>query len=105
MSEYATLVSDPALRERLFAIITEEFEKTRLLLTKIFGGSVESRRPRMARTLRLRADALKILHRQQIGLLRTWRAALALDTSAAEKLLPKVLLSVNAIASGLRTTG
>jgi len=105
MRQYASLVGDPTVRERLFALILEEYEKTRTLLAKIFGGSVESRRPRMVRTLRLRADALKILHHQQIELLRTWRSARASQSPDAEKLLPRVLLSVNAIASGLRTTG
>ena len=37
--------------------------------------------------------------------LAQWRAARADQSSDAAKLLPGILLSVNAIASGLRTTG
>jgi phosphoenolpyruvate carboxylase len=106
MRAYAGLVSDTTVRERLFGAISEEFEKTKAMMSEIFGGSLESRRPRMIKTLALRANALEVLHHQQIGLLQKWRAARAAgDTSEAEHLHPKVLLSVNAIASGLRTTG
>jgi phosphoenolpyruvate carboxylase len=57
----------------------------------------------MLKTLRLRADALRLLHRRQIELLRAWRSADSPER--VEALLPRVLLSINAIASGLRTTG
>jgi phosphoenolpyruvate carboxylase len=47
-----------------------------------------------------------LLHRQQISLLRQWRGHLAQGRrQQADMLLPKLLLSINAIASGLRTTG
>jgi phosphoenolpyruvate carboxylase len=105
MREYADLVTDDTIRERLFGVISGEFEKTKAMMSEIFGGSLESRRPRMIKTLALRANALKVLHRQQIGLLKRWRAARAEGLPEAESLHPKVLLSVNAIASGLRTTG
>jgi phosphoenolpyruvate carboxylase len=49
---------------------------------------------------------LRVLHHQQMGLLKRWRGALASgDAEGAEGILPELLLSVNAIASGLRTTG
>jgi phosphoenolpyruvate carboxylase len=54
----------------------------------------------------LRAEALRVLHWQEIHLLEKWRALKAAgDEAAAEKMLPDLLLSINAIASGLRTTG
>ena len=105
MRDYAGLVSDTKVRERIFSIIETEFEKTQSTMSEIFGGSLESRRPRMIKTLHLRAHALKILHQQQIEILKKWRTARAAGSPEAEKLHPKVLLSVNAIASGLRTTG
>ncbi len=101
MKEYAALVPDDALRERYISRIETEFNLTRRMLDDIFQGSVEKRRPRMLKTLGLRADALLVLHRRQIAILREWRA----DPSNAADLLPRVLLTVNAIASGLRTTG
>jgi phosphoenolpyruvate carboxylase len=105
MEQYTTLVTDAAIRNRIFSLIDEEFQQTERQLQKIFGGSFEKRRPRMAKTLALRAKALKFLHEHQIAILREWRHARQTDPVRAEQLLTKVLLSINAIASGLRTTG
>jgi phosphoenolpyruvate carboxylase len=60
----------------------------------------------MLKTLQLRADALRLLHMDQIRLLTRWRALRKEGHDAeAEAMLPELFLSVNAIASGLRTTG
>jgi len=103
MAAYADLVPDTAVRDTFFKQITDEFHKTREMLDDIFQGSVEKRRPRMLNTLQRRAEALSVLHRRQISLLREWRGAKSPEEAA--ELLPRVLLSINAIASGLRTTG
>jgi phosphoenolpyruvate carboxylase len=86
-------------------VILEEFDATRDTLATIFGGSLEARRPRMLKTLALRDAALRTLHIHQIDLLKRWRVLRAEKVLDAERLLPEVLLSINAIASGLRTTG
>ena len=105
MGGYAQLVTDSEVRDRIFGIISSEFERTREQLRKVFGGSLEERRPRMGKTLLLRARALALLHEQQIEIIKEWRTAQKENPSKAEALLPRVLLSINAIASGLRTTG
>jgi len=106
MQAYAGLVSDHGIRSKFVKIITDEFELTRDLLTELFDGSMADRRPRMAKTLEIREAPLKVLHHQQIALLKEWRAHLEKENqTAADALLPKLLLSINAIASGLRTTG
>jgi phosphoenolpyruvate carboxylase len=106
MNAYADMVEDKALRERFMKIILDEWNLTREMLEKLRGASMAERRPRMLRTLKLRADALRVLHLQEIHLLKKWRAFRAAgDEEAAEKMLPDLLLSINAIASGLRTTG
>ena len=54
----------------------------------------------------MRSPAMRVLHHQQIRLIRDWRAAQRRgDEAGAEALLPRLLLLVNAIASGLGTTG
>ena len=103
MAAYADLVPDADLRAVFQERIMREFEKTRRMLDEVFQGTVEKRRPRMLNTLHRRAVALNVLHRRQIALLRAWRGAKSPEDAAT--LLPRVLLSVNAIASGLRTTG
>ena len=106
MARYADLVDDAATRERIFGLICAEWDVTAEMLEIIWGGTMSTRRPRMMKTLEVRAHALHVLHLQQIELIRKWRALHdAGDHEAAEAMLPELLLSINAIASGLRTTG
>ncbi len=105
MNEYAQLVSDRSVREKFLGIIRDEYERTERMIDELFQAPRRERRPRMIKTLELRNAGLHCLHRQQIALLREWRALQAEGNVGAGELLPTVLLSVNAIASGLRTTG
>lgn len=106
MADYAGLVREEDLRKRFWDLIHGEFTRTATALDALFGRPAAERRPRAAKTLALRADALRVLHRQQIALLRSWRdLGEAGDEEGAKKMLPELLLSINAIASGLRTTG
>lgn len=106
MHRYADLVEDPKTRGEIFGMILHEWEQTREMLEKLRGRPMAERRPRMLKTLQLRADALRVLHLQEIDLLRRWRGLRASgDEAAADRMLPELLLSINAIASGLRTTG
>ncbi len=60
----------------------------------------------MAKTLEIREAPLRVLHQQQVSLLREWRQQIQSGRQEeAEALLPRMLLSINAIAAGLRTTG
>ena len=106
MIEYSMLVEDATLRARFMDLILGEFARTRDCLEALFGQSFANRRPRLAKTLNLRSDALLKLHHQQIALLKQWRNLCERgETTDADAMLPQLLLSINAIASGLRTTG
>ncbi|MES2570146.1 MAG: phosphoenolpyruvate carboxylase [Verrucomicrobiota bacterium] len=106
MRAYTDLVEDATLRERFWTMIHNERELTRRMLEKIRGVPMSERRPRMLKTLALRSDALRILHLQEIHLLKQWRHLRAVGRDAeADRLLPSIQLTINAIASGLRTTG
>jgi phosphoenolpyruvate carboxylase len=106
MQAYAGLVQDSGIRRRIFSLIEDERRKTREMIDSLRGGEMSGRRPRFMKTLEIRAAALRVLHHQQIALLERWRAYLADDKqSEADAMLPDLLLSINAIASGLRTTG
>ena len=51
-------------------------------------------------------DAMNFLHEQQVALIRDWRRQVdAGEKKEADALVPQLLLSVNAIAAGLQTTG
>ena len=106
MRLYGALVPEEALRNRFMAQIEGEWETTSRMLAQLRGQTIGKLRPRMLKTLELRSEALRVLHLQQIGLLRDWRGRLASgDVAGADEMLPELLLSINAIASGLRTTG
>lgn len=106
MHMYASLVEDEVIRKRFMDIVDREFEQTKAILEDMFGGNFEERRPRMAYTLGIRESALKTLHIQQVDILKTWRAHKAAgEDEKAEALVPDMLISINALAAGLRTTG
>jgi phosphoenolpyruvate carboxylase len=106
MEKYATLCPPEERVTAVFRRILEEFDLTQSMLREVLGSDTATRRPRFTKTHQIRADALLALHTQQVTLLRDWRAALASeDNKSAERLLVDLLVCINAIASGLRTTG
>ncbi|MEY4568417.1 MAG: Phosphoenolpyruvate carboxylase, partial [Planctomycetota bacterium] len=106
MHSYAAMVDDAALRQRCMGLIESELELTREMVEKIYGGPLAERRPNIQRMMNLRNNGLRVLHQQQIDLLRMWRSYHRMQQpQAAEQLIPQLLLTVNAIASGLGTTG
>ena len=106
MEMYASLCPDDEGIKHVYTLIKEEFDLTYNLLSEVLGGASADRRPRFTKTLQIRADGLRALHVQQVGLLRTWRQAMAAGANAdGDRLFAEVMVSINAIASGLRTTG
>jgi len=106
MQAYAGLVRNTEVRAAFSQRIVAEYERTRGMLDTVFGKPMRERRPRLDKTLVMRDEALRVLHGHQIGILARWRTLRANDDMAgADALLPTLLLSINAVASGLRTTG
>ncbi len=99
MEMYAALVDDPGLGGDMLRLIIEERTRTMAILEEIYGGPLHMRRPNISRALELRAPALRALHERQIDLLRDWRR------NGGEGRLSELLLTVNAIAGGLGSTG
>lgn len=99
MQEYAALVEDRKLRSRIFNLIQSEYDLSQTFIQKLLKIPVETRRPRFYRTLHARDTGLRLLHSHQIKLLKQWRR------TQKEELLNELLVVVNAIASGQRTTG
>ena len=106
MGDYAALVEDAAIGARFLERVREEHARTGEMLGAVYGAPVPEARPEVQRRLDLRDAALAPLHARQIALLREWRGLRAAgDEAAAEAKLPELLLTVNAIASGLGATG
>ena len=106
MEKYSTLVPDDDIRVGQLAKIVAEHDLTESMMNDFFDGNRTKRRPRLVKTLDMRAEGLRRLHSRQIKLLRQWRTLSAEGKSEeADELFPLVLLSINAIAGAERTTG
>lgn len=106
MAEYSMLVEDEALRTRILNRILAEYRSTLEITDELLGGNRERRRPRLIKAVEIRRHALTRLHREQIAQLRAWRQALRNErVDEADRLLQSLLVTVNAIAGGLKTTG
>jgi len=98
---YAGLVADESLRERVFGMIVEEFERTKRMLLRLTGQTrLLEKNPVLARSIRLRNPYVDPLSLIQVALLRRKRAGeddLNLNYALAA--------TINGIAAGLRNTG
>jgi phosphoenolpyruvate carboxylase len=87
-------------------MLLEELSLTREMMLDLLGNPISQRRANHYLSTRLRAEALLPLHQEQVQLLSLWRQALKEgDPNRADPLLQDLLLSVNAIASAMGTTG
>lgn len=106
MSGYANLVASDTIRERFMTLIQQEYHKTREILTDIFGSPAKERRQKTIASITMRARGLAVLHQQQIEQLQEWRSYIKENRpQQAEQSIISLLLTINAIAAGLRTTG
>jgi phosphoenolpyruvate carboxylase len=98
---YAALVEDESLRERVFRMIEEEFERTRRMILKLTGQKelLDTNRV-LARSIRLRNPYVDPMSLIQVALLRRKR-----DGEESEDLNYALAATINGIAAGLRNTG
>lgn len=101
MEAYSELAS-PELAAKFLPLIKEEFKRSKELLEEVYGQKLEERRARLNTILQYRDEVLEPLHRQQIELLKEFRAS---DAEEQEKLLEPMLHLLGAIAGGLQVTG
>ena len=100
MRAYAELVEDAAARSEILQTILDERALTISAMKDLLGDEIAARRPRFYATLMAREAPLQCLHRHQISLLKEYRSQ-----PKDENLIEELLIVINAIASGLRTTG
>lgn len=98
---YAGLVQDSFLRDRVFAMIVEEYQRTRRMVLKVFGQTrLLETNPVLARSLRLRNPYVDPLSLIQVELLRRKRSG-----EESDELDYVLAATINGIAAGLRNTG
>jgi phosphoenolpyruvate carboxylase len=98
---YADLVPDPGVRERVFGLIADEFQRTQQMVLQVSqqAGLLEHN-PTLVRSIRLRNPYIDPMSLLQIDLLRRKRAgedSPQLDTALAA--------TIHGISAGLRNTG
>ena len=98
---YSELVPDLALRERVLALVTEEYERTKRMVLQIADQTcLLENNPTLARSLQLRAPYVDPLCYIQIELLRRKRAG-----AGSAELDYVLAATISGIAAGLRNTG
>lgn len=98
---YAGLVTDATLRERVFNMLFEEFERTKAVVLRLTGQTtLLEKNPVLARSIRLRNPYVDPLSLIQVELLRRKRRG---DTN--DNLTYALAATINGIAAGLRNTG
>ena len=98
---YAGLVSDTALRERVFSMLFEEFELTRQVVLRLTGQTtLLEKNPVLARSIRLRNPYVDPLSLIQVELLHRKRRG-----EDNDNLNYALAATINGIAAGLRNTG
>jgi phosphoenolpyruvate carboxylase len=98
---YADLVEDTSLRERVFQLISEEFERTHRMVLRVRRQShLLENNEVLARSIRLRNPYVDPMSLIQVDLLRRKRAG-----DASDELSYALAATINGIAAGLRNTG
>lgn len=100
--EYADLVEDPLIGDRIFEDIVEEYNKTKSVLLEITGDEeLLDQTPNIKDSVRLRNPYVDPLNFIQVHLIKELRSLKEVDT----QLVVQVLHTINGIAAGLRNTG
>lgn len=105
MKLYASLVQNEKVKNSILPLILNELYKTRELMQELLGRPMQERRANHFYSTALRAEALDVLHKNQVGNLRKWRIRNYQSEAEREKDLNELLISVNAISNAMGTTG
>jgi len=98
---YAGLVGDAVLREQVFSMLFEEFERTKAVVLRLTEQTtLLEKNPVLARSIRLRNPYVDPLSLIQVELLRRKRAG-----EDNDNLNYALAATINGIAAGLRNTG
>ena len=98
---YAQLVDDSALRDRMFGLITEEFERTTRAVLRITRQTrLLENNPVLSRSIRLRNPYVDPMSLIQVELLRRKRGG-----ENTPQVNDALAATINGISAGLRNTG
>ena len=106
-SRYAELVQDAELRQRVFALLSTEWHRTREALRQITGqAELLAENPLLKRSIANRFPYMDPLNHLQIELLRRYREAQASGAGVDDERRRRgIHITINGIAAGLRNSG
>ncbi|MCI0400124.1 MAG: phosphoenolpyruvate carboxylase [Gammaproteobacteria bacterium] len=100
--DYAELVPERRVRDEIFSMIENEYQRTVQMVLRVIGGrELCERFPRFQRRLGRRLPTLNQVGHEQVKLIKRFRSAKKVRLS---DLVP-LLLSINCVAEGLGWTG
>lgn len=105
MKMYSGLVKNRIVRESILQQILEELLLTRKYMKELLGRPMRERRKNHFYSTALRAEALTVLHKNQVIYLDKWREMDYATEDEKVKALNELLVSVNAISNAMGTTG
>jgi len=105
MNDFASLLPNEELKFEFMNPILTDYTESLKQIEAITEGTVETRRVSKLEDNKLRKDALKILHQMQIETLVNWRNIDDKNSEEAQRMLLSLLLLVNALSGGLKSTG
>jgi phosphoenolpyruvate carboxylase len=111
--QYASLVEDQAIGDRIFGLIRAEYDRTCRAICRITGqAALLDNEPVLQRSIQLRNPYVDPLNYLQIEMLRRLRRRLSAPDGTAdhlpddeESLRAVIELTINGVSSGLRNTG
>jgi phosphoenolpyruvate carboxylase len=105
MKMYASMVTDEEAKEAMLNVYLTELKKTKEMLSKLIMRPSAERRKNHTYSTALRSEAMLSLHQRQVQLIKKWRSQKAEDSKEQEETLLTILMTINAIASAMRSTG
>lgn len=105
MKKFAGLVHNRELEDELLGMIISDYETCREKIVSIMGEPVETRRQSRLESIGLRQEPLRVLHNIQLEYLEQWRSLAENDPEQGNVYLLKLLVLVNALSGGLKSTG
>jgi phosphoenolpyruvate carboxylase len=104
--QYALLVPDDAIRERVFNAIAEEFSRTEQAILAITGQkALLENEPVLARSVQLRNPYIDPLNYIQVEMIRRLRGLEDKASPEADELRAVIELTINGVSGGLKNTG
>ena len=105
MKKFADLYQNEQAKAEFMDLISNDYQTCLRIIEGTLEGSVEARRISKIEDKKLRNNALKMLHNIQLDHIIKWRSIRETDAKQSDKYLLQLLVLVNALSGGLKSTG